>query len=278
MAYVGAALARWERNHERRWLDRHGAVGREATPLLAARLATRYRAQLIEGAVTATVVALLLGYAVWDLATARREAGGGGPDPGMDLLYLITLMVAYAMISAGTLAALWYRRRTDHKLGSTLPCRVARSSAVDLRRLLGGWFLAAAAVTYGGGLLVGGLGLATGATSDRAVAAGFLVAVLVFGGFGTAVLVDVVRRPAVAEDEPSLVDDDVLRREDGQRAITPYLALFAFLAGIHSRSGDGLLAAYLGYAVGAGIILTVATVLASHTRTGAAGTPVAVRP
>lgn len=275
----GQPLTEREQTYAQRWLGRHGAAGREAPPLLAARLAARYRAGWIEAVVVGVALVFLLGHSSWDLATrdwAEQARGEGTRQPADSGLAIF--MIVYAVMSVGVLLALRYRRRADRRIGRALPHRVARSSAVDLRQLLGGWFLAAAAVIYGGALLVGGLGLAFGSSPDQAEAAVFLVATLVFGSFGVAILVDVARRPAVAEDEATLVDDHVLRREDGHRALTPFLVPFALVAAVHSSSGDGLLAAYLGYAVLSGIVLIVAVVLASQTRTGTAGVAADVQP
>jgi hypothetical protein len=145
------------------------------------------------------------------------------------------------------------RLQTCRRIGASLRNRVARSSAVDLRAVLGDWFVVAAAVTYGAGLLVGGSSaVLADHARDRAVSVGFVVGLFACAGLGAAVLVQVARRPAIAEDDRSLIEDDTLRREDASAAIAPLPAMLAAIAGVGSTE-DWQLVAYLGYAAAAAL-------------------------
>jgi len=81
---IGAPLTTRERAHVRRWLDRHGALDQAPSPLLAARVAARYRASRIELATVGIVVVGLLGWGAWNLATRDWAAAARGEASGPD--------------------------------------------------------------------------------------------------------------------------------------------------------------------------------------------------
>jgi hypothetical protein len=236
----------------RRWLARHGLVHREATPLLRARLHARHRGEALA---TGLTVVATLGYLAWNLVL-------GFPDDDSRELY--SLLAFFAALALAAVAALWVQGRVDRRVGAGLARRVAHPSAVRLGAVVGGWFVTAAAVTYGGGALVGAV-VAAGADNrdDRAGGIVLLCAVLAFALIGLVGLVEVVRRPAVADDAHSLVDDTLLRREDALRTIQPLLAIAAIVAAVNSR-GDLALFVLLGYALVALVAWTVAYAVTTH--------------
>lgn len=268
----GEPLSSAERKHVRRWLVRHRAAGLSPTPLLEARLASRYRASRIAQVTAGIVLIGLVGWASRNLGTRDWAAASRGEQAGPDpVASLLVLLVAGAVLYLGMLAALRHQRRADRRIGDALRHRVARPAVVGVRRLVGAWFLGCALVTYGGGLAVGaGAALLASDPADRAVAVAFLAAVLLFATISGTVLAEVSRRPAIAEDEPSLTADEVLRREDAGRGLaSPYLAVLALSAIPHSRSGDALMLLYLGYAM-----VTVVLWAVALRRSGAAPAPV----
>jgi hypothetical protein len=95
----------------------------------------------------------------------------------------------------------------------------------------------------------------------------------VFALIGLVGLVHVVRRPAIAEDEQSLGDDLLLRREDALRVVLPYPALLALIAAVQSRSLTVLFVLF-GYAVVAAVwsLANLAVTHATAARPAAAST------
>src|SRR5690606_19393301 len=108
--------------------------------------------------------------------------------------------------------------RAEQRVGRDLTRRVAHPEAVRVRDVVGGWFVVATTVTFGAGALAGlvAAGIAADPT-DRGRGLILLSAVGAFALIGLAGLVQVVRRPAIADDKQSLMDDLVLRREDALR-------------------------------------------------------------
>ncbi|WP_209667406.1 hypothetical protein [Amycolatopsis magusensis] len=98
------------------------------------------------------------------------------------------------------------RRRERH-----LPT-VSRPQSQSVRQVLGGWYLAAAVITFGGGVALAVAMYVT--TSARTYAWSWLVLLGMSAVAGAVVLADVLRAPARGEDEGSLAVDAVLRRED----------------------------------------------------------------
>jgi hypothetical protein len=241
----------------RRWLARHGLVHGEATPLLRARLSARHRGETVA---TGVIVVATLGYLGWNLVL-------GFPDGDSRELY--SLLAFYAALALGAVAGLFVQGRVDRRIGAGLPRRAAHPAAVRLGAVVGGWFVTTTAVTYGGGAVVGAL-VAAGADNPEDRTAGLILlgAVFAFALIGLVGLVEVVRRPAVADDARSLVDDSLLRREDALRTVQPLLAIAALVAGVNS-AGSLALFVLLGYALVAFVAWAVAYAVTTHAGTAA---------
>jgi hypothetical protein len=236
----------------RRWLDRHGATDRPTTPLLRARLDARYQGEMLSWVlIGVAIVAYLVA------ATLSTE-----PRPGRTSLYQVGFF--YAAMALAVIAGLWLQGRNERRIGQALIRRVAHPQAVSVGAVVGRWFVVATVVTVGAGVLVG-VAAEVGAADpeDRGVGLILLAAVGVFALIGLVGLVHVVRRPAIAEDEQSLGDDLLLRREDALRVVLPYPALLALIAAIQSRSLT-VLFVLLGYAVVAATVWFLANWAATH--------------
>jgi hypothetical protein len=246
---------RWAR--ARAWLDKHALRDRDPQPLLVARLEARRRGELIGVGGAIVVVATYFGWRAWQAVTDPPADAASADRDFVETL--AGMSVAYLLLAVGTLVALGYQRRADRRLAGTLRQRVARTTASGARRLLVGGFAVAAIVLYGGGLLVGcTAALVTSHPSDRAAATVFVAGVLGYAALGLAVAANVSRRPAIADDEASLLDDELLRREDVRQALVPYPTMLALVAGVGSHS-DRLLLVYVGYALTAAGVWAVAS-------------------
>lgn len=239
----------------RRWLDRHGAVDRNCTPLLVARLAARRRGERWSMVLIMAAVAAYLG------VVAVSGASRGGPGA------LFRVAVFYAVLALGAMLGLWVQGRADRGTGRALRRRVAHPAAVRVGAVVGPWCLVAAALVVGAGVIAG-LIAAVGATDpgDRVLGFILLGAVGVFALIALAGLAQVVRRPAIADDEQSLVDDLLLRREDALRVVVPYPALLAVIAAVQSQSLP-VLFGFLGYAVVAVAAWSIANWATTHAAT-----------
>lgn len=236
----GVHLTERERARLQTWLRRTGRPTQGMTPLLEARYLARYRGQRIQYLTLGALALIVVGW-----IAGQRVTGTPVPDTSWSLASVITLV---ASVYAASLVALWYQHRADLRIGASLRHRVARPSVVDLGEMVGRWFFGAAAVVYGGGLLAGGAAVVFAPHGrDRAVAVVFLAGVVLFIGLAMVMLAGATRRPAIAEDDRSLAEDDVLRREDAGSAVAPALPLFALIAGVGSADGS-VAVAYLGYA------------------------------
>jgi len=138
--------------------------------------------------------------------------------------------------------------------------------------------VAAALVVYSGGVLVGSVMMTTAVDAgDRRFSAVVLGAVVVFGALGSALLAQVVRRPAIAEDAQSLVDDSLLRREDAVKAVEPFPAVVALIAALDSALGLSRVA-YLAYGLLAFVVWLLARSAAARARPPAIETHVGQSP
>lgn len=237
-----------ERARVHDWLRRYGRRTTGLTPVTEHRYAARYRAYRIGMAATGLVALFFAAQVTWHLAT-----GGAADAP----VRLVSFVAAYLALAGGSLLGLRHQRRADDRIAAGLPQRVARPAAVRPVDLLGGWFLVAVAVSYLGGLGAGVTSLLAAADpTDRALSAAFTVAAALVAGYATAVVRQVMSRPAIASDEASLADDDAMRREDSRLAVAPYLAVLALVAGVGTSSGSWLLWLYLGYAAAAALTWT----------------------
>jgi FtsH-binding integral membrane protein len=223
-----------------RWLLRHRLGHLELTPLVEARIAVRHRTEQIENRLYLTALGFLAIASVVQAIWFERE----GPP-----MTLASIGMGYLLMNAATGLTFWLQRRRDQRIARDLHHRVTRSEAVSLAAILGGRNLFAAAVMYGGGILVGaGSAVLANSDDDRLLAGVFLVGTILCFGLATWLLTDVVRRPAIADDEPSLRADDLLRRKDACRALVPYPAALAAIVAVSSTDGSALLWVFLAYA------------------------------
>lgn len=230
-----------------------GSVTLPRTPLVAARAAARRRGAWIRTASIALVGAVFVGWGAWRLLAPTVPAA---PTASSGLL---VFLIAYAALTAGSLASLRYQRGVDQRLARGLRQRTGRATAVSLRDLLGTRTLVAVAVVYPGGVLLGGtIALVAEHTGDRLVAVGFCLGALAFGGLAASALAGIVRRPTVADDEPSLHADALLRRQDALDVLNQHFALLGAVAAVVTFD-RALLAIYLGYFAVATICWLVAS-------------------
>lgn len=240
----------------RQWLDRHGATGRPTTPLLQARLGARHRSEtlswLLMGAVLAAFVVAV--FVVGELSDVSGSERASLLEPGF-----LQIGIFYVVMALAVIAGLWLQDRDERRIARTLTRRVAHPQAVRVSTVVGRWFIVTATVTVGAGLLAGAVAamIAT-EPRDRELAYAMLAAIGVFALLGLAGLVRVVRRPAIADDEQSLGDDLLLRREDALRVVPPYPATLAAVAAVQSRSLT-VLFVFLGYALVALIVSFLAS-------------------
>jgi hypothetical protein len=187
-----------------KWLKAHGALDVAPTPLLAARLRARRRREPVLLAVGGAL-AVLNGF-----LDSRLSVGHGSVFRALDLLAIALLTVPAQWLSLRVL------RRADRRIGATVARRVTHPAALGWRELLGPRRLAVAAIMYGSALALGVVDLGYAPTrSDRVVMAVLVVAIVALAAITVAWINEVVRRPALADDEISLAADDVLRTEDG---------------------------------------------------------------
>lgn len=236
----------------RRWLGRHGAANRETTPLLTARLDARHRGEAVSTGVIVVAIAAYLS------AIAFSDA----PRGGTTALSRITMFYVASALAA--ILALWVQGRAERRIGRALARRVAHPAAVRVGTVVGRWCIIAAVLVVGAGGLVSSVAAVTAPDpDDRLLGLILLGAVGAFALIGLAGLVQVVRRPAIADDEQSLVDDLLLRREDALRVLIPYPALLALIAAVQSRSLP-VLFGFLAYAVIAAAAWTLAYWATTH--------------
>lgn len=236
-----------------RWLVRHGAADRDATPLLQARLDARRRGESLSSALVGAATAGYLVAAV--LADDLRD--------GRAALYRVALFCV--AIALAVIVGLWAQGRRERRIGQSLARRVAHPHAVSVRAVVGRGFVVATIVSFGGGALASLVAaMGAGDRNDRGLGLILLGTVSAFALIGLVGLTQVVRRPAVADDEQSLMDDLVLRREDALGVVVPYPVLLALIAAVQSRS-LAVVSLFLGYALVAGVVWLIAYVVATHT-------------
>jgi hypothetical protein len=235
---------RWSRIYA--GLQLHRLRDLELTPLVEARIAARERSYRIEAAGFIALIAVFFAVGLWEAITGHTVSTAGT---------IGQFIAAYLVLHAATAVALRLQRRTEGRLAEGLSQRVSRSVAVRLPDLVGRQLLWSAAVVYGGGLVVGATMAGISKTvADRVLAGTFTLGVALFGALSLWLLTDVVRRPAIADDERSLRADDRLRTVDADRAVAPYPLLLAAVAMVGSR-GSVLRWVFLGYLVGACLLM-----------------------
>lgn len=180
----------------RRWLAKAGTPVGVPTRLLAIRIGARRGAGYQGAGRKAGILALSL---VCGVAYQFLQE-----LPGVRGVEMTAVAVVY-FLAIGVQAGAWFVPRRRER---GLP-RMERSSGP---MLLGGWYLASALVTFGGGfVLCVAMYLLTPA---RTYAWSWFGLLVVSGVWSAVILARVLRAPAVAEDEGSLAVDKLLRIED----------------------------------------------------------------
>ncbi len=198
------------------WLGRRGVRVGIPTPLLATRLGVRSSARprplVIRQA--GIVLAAFAGAVAYQCLQYL---------PGVRGVEMTESKVPYFLL-IGSQLAFWYAvRRRDRQAVDLLGERALARPRPSWRALLGSWYLASAAVTFAGGAALGVTMFA--ATPYRTYAWSWL-GLLALGAVVWAVIVTgVLRRPVIAEDEPSAAVDAVLRLDDLATALPSAYAL-----------------------------------------------------
>ncbi len=194
------------------WLKRHGVPEQAPSHLLAARLRARRRlAAPVIGLAAALAVGIVFGSAQLRPDDYRRSVA-----PRIVTEFVVILAIV-------GLTWWWLRavRRADLKIGAALPRRVTRPTRAGYPQVLGRHRLVIGAIGYGGSFALGLVALALARTgADRAVAGVLLAGLAVLTMLTTAELVEIVRRPAVAEDALTLAVDDALRVDEARGIVT----------------------------------------------------------
>jgi hypothetical protein len=195
-----------------RWLAQHGLTDTAPTPLLAARLAARRRAKLIDS--------ILL--AVFLLAAALTHALGLSADASASWpLLVLTALVAALLAAQWRLG--WWVRRVDRRAGAQLSRRVAHPVELGWLAVLGRPYAIFTVATFAAAVLLAVSVLPLPDTSLRTGATVVLIS-LAGAGAGTVMqLRQVLTSPAVADDEASLTADVIMRVEDARALVTPSL-------------------------------------------------------
>jgi hypothetical protein len=198
----------------RRWLAQHGLADAEPTPLLAARLTARRRAKLADSIL---LTAFLLGAALTHVLGLPTSATSSR----------LSLLVLTALV-AGLLVGQWqlgrWVRRVDQRAGAQLTRRVALPVELGWAAVPGRPYIAFALATHAGALLLAASVLPL---PDADLRNGAIVVLISLTGAGTGIVMQlrqVLRSPAVADDEASLTADVIMRVEDSRALVTPSLA------------------------------------------------------
>jgi hypothetical protein len=233
------------------WLARHGLADAEPTPLLAARLAVRRRAKLVDSILLA---AFLMGAA---LAHVVRLASG---TPSWLPPLVLAALVVGMLVGQWRLG--WWVRHADQRAGAHLSRRVAHPVELGWAAVLGRPHAAFAVATFTAAFL---LALSVLPVSDPVLRYGAIVVLIGLTGAGASVVMQlrqVLASPAVAEDEASLTADVIMRVEDARALVTPSL--------VWSLPAIFLYGESLGWWNAVSVALVVAGVIALsliHTRT-----------
>jgi hypothetical protein len=197
----------------RRWLAGHGLTGTEATPLLAARLAVRRRAKLVDSILLAT---FLIGAALTHALSLPADV----TSSRLSVLVLAGLVVG--LLVAQWLLG-WWVRRVDRRAGAQLSRRVAHPVALGWPAVLGGPYAVFTIATFTAALL---LAVSVLPVPDSGLRHGAIVVLIGLAGAGAGIVLQlrrVLASPAVAEDEASLTADVIMRVEDARALVTPSL-------------------------------------------------------
>jgi hypothetical protein len=130
----------------RAWLARHGLGDAPPTPLLAARLAARWRAHLADQIMLAgLIIAASLTQAYDRIATGKF----GGYEPRTQTPLLILMALVAILLLVRTLLDRWVRR-VDQRAGATLSRRAAHPVQPRRRDILGRPYAAFTVATFTG--------------------------------------------------------------------------------------------------------------------------------
>lgn len=252
-----------------KWLAQHGAGDRAPSRLLAARLAVRDRRQRAEQRLLLALAALLAGFVL-----LRQVVDIAIQVGGRDLVAPVSLAAFYLLTSAGIWLLSRRQRAREARIAARLPRRAARSAVEHPVAVLGGAYLAAASITYLGGTGLGlGFALLSADPVDRALGLVFAVGTALVGAIAGVVAWEETRRPAVAEDDASLMADDLLRRQDAHR-VAPFTVAVA-LAFSASAHGTGESLTLLTFTVLTAALWVVSYVMDHRRKLPAPGTAAA---
>jgi hypothetical protein len=231
-----------------KWLARRGVQVAEPTTLLASRLSVRRGKRSPDAFTEVFVVTALLCVAIAAYPFLMLLPSVDRPDlPEGGFVFFIAAMV---------LLTTWLHVRAgDRQAAAKLGDRRLDRPRPPWREVLGGWYPATLAVTFGGGAV---LGIVLAATGSRWAL--FWLALLALGAIVAAViLTGVLRRPVLAEDDGSLAVDVVTRFED-VRLVMPSLFAVPVVADLvfTELPGKPWLIGYVVLAVGTNVIAWVA--------------------
>ncbi|GAA3912492.1 hypothetical protein [Actinoplanes auranticolor] len=194
-----------------RWLAQHGLTDTEPTPLLAARLAARRRAKIIDSVLLAAFL----------LCAALTHALGLSADHSSWPLVVLTALVAALLAAQWRLG--WGVRRADRQAGAQLSRRVAHPVELGWLAVLGRPYAVFTIATFTGAAL---LAVSVLPRPDPSLRNGAIVVLISLAGAGAGTVMQlrqVLTSPAVADDEASLTADVIMRVEDARALVTPSL-------------------------------------------------------
>jgi hypothetical protein len=224
----------------RRLAEITGVSSDAGLDLLAARVSARRRGRRWASAVT---IASLLLFAAWSISNRENDVDG-----------LTQITALYALIIPAVLLGFSRQAALDRQMAAGLRVRVAGSERHGILAVVARPYLIATAICYGGALAVALWSLwGTPTREGREAAITVVAGVLVLAVLTFAVLISIVRRPAVAIDEQTLRADALMRREDATDALAPYPILVALVvaAGGYVPGFDRY---FLAYAVATGML------------------------
>ncbi|TQM79893.1 hypothetical protein FHX81_2205 [Saccharothrix saharensis] len=196
-----------------RWLARHGLTDAEPTPLLAARLAARWRANVVGSVLLAL---FMMGAAL----THALRLPADVTSSWQPLLVPAALVVG--LLTGQWLLGRWVRR-ADRRAGARLSRRVAHPAQLGWAAVVGRPYAVFTVVSFAGAAL---LAVSVLPVPDPGLRDGAIVVLIGLAGAGVGTVVQlrqVLASPAVAEDEASLTADVIMRVEDARALVTPSL-------------------------------------------------------
>jgi len=196
-----------------RWLALHDLSDAEPTPLLAARLAVRRRAKVVDSL-------LLAGFLIGAALTHTLGLFTDVPFSRLQLLVLVVLVVG--LLVAQWLVG-WRVRRADRRAAAQLSRRVAHPVQLGWPAVLGRPYAVFTVATFAGATL---LAVSVLPVPDSTLRYGAIVVLISLAGAGAGIVMQlhqVLASPAVAEDEASLTADVIMRVEDARALVTPSL-------------------------------------------------------